>query len=288
MKLMKKDMGGAATVLALAHAIMSLDVRVRLRVLIPAVENAVSGRAIRPMDVVKTRKGLTVEIGNTDAEGRLILCDALAEACTEKPDVLIDIATLTGAARIALGTDLPALFCNDEALAGALLCHGAGVDDPLWRLPLFRPYRKLLESKHADLNNVSSAGEGGAITAALFLERFVDDGIAWAHIDTNAWNSAGKPGRPHGGEVMAMRALLAACEARFGVGRAATAAVGTAGEPKAAAASPEARRVAKPGRSGARAATQAPPPKAAPRAKAVPKAPARAPSRPRAKAKRGG
>jgi leucyl aminopeptidase len=211
-------MGGAATVLALAHAIMSLGLRVRLRVLVPAVENAVSGRAIRPMDVIKTRKGLTVEIGNTDAEGRLILCDALAEACSEKPDVLIDVATLTGAARIALGTELPALFCNDEALAGELIRHGEQTDDPLWRLPLYKPYRKLLESKHADLNNISSAAEGGAITAALFLERFVDDGITWAHVDTNAWNTNGKPGRPHGGEVMGLRALLSAFEVRFGVG----------------------------------------------------------------------
>jgi leucyl aminopeptidase len=218
MKMMKKDMGGAATVLALAHAIMSLGLRVRLRVLVPAVENAVSGRAIRPMDVIKTRKGLTVEIGNTDAEGRLILCDAIAEACSEKPDVLIDVATLTGAARIALGTELPALFCNDEALAGELIRHGEQTDDPLWRLPLYKPYRKLLESKHADLNNISSAAEGGAITAALFLERFVDDGITWAHVDTNAWNTNGKPGRPHGGEVMGLRALLSAFEVRFGVG----------------------------------------------------------------------
>src|SRR5207244_4679676 len=167
MRLMKKDMAGAAIVLGLAQAIMDAGLPVRLRVLLPLVENAVSGNAVHPMDIVRTRKGLTVEIGNTDAEGRLILCDALAEASTEKPALLVDAATLTGAARVALGPELPALFCNDDGLAAALLAAGAAEDDPLWRMPLWRGYRRNLESKIADLNNVSDGPLGGAITAAL-------------------------------------------------------------------------------------------------------------------------
>ena len=207
MKMMKKDMGGAAIVLGLAHAVMAGALPVRLRVLLPLVENAVSGNAMRPLDIVRTRKGLTVEIGNTDAEGRLILCDALAEAATEKPALLVDLATLTGAARVALGPELPALFCNDDGLAAALLGAGAAEDDPLWRLPLWRPYRRLLDSKAADLNNVSDGPHGGAITAALYLQEFVEPGIPWAHIDVMAWNPRTRPGRPEGGEAQTLRAL---------------------------------------------------------------------------------
>jgi leucyl aminopeptidase len=215
MKMMKKDMGGAAIVLGLAQAVMSAGLPVRLRVLLPLVENAVSGNAMRPMDVVKTRRGLTVEIGNTDAEGRLILCDALAEASTEKPALLVDIATLTGAARVALGPELPALFCNDEAAATALLAAGAAEDDPLWRMPLWRPYRRLLDSKVADLNNVSDGPHAGAITAALYLQEFVEPGIPWAHIDTMAWNARSRPGRPEGAEAQTLRALYAHIAGRF-------------------------------------------------------------------------
>ncbi|MEO3427560.1 leucyl aminopeptidase family protein [Pelagibius sp. CAU 1746] len=210
MKLMKKDMGGAAHVLGLASLIMAEKLPLRLRVLVPAVENAVSGNAFRPLDVLQTRKGLTVEVGNTDAEGRLILCDALAEADGEKPDLLIDFATLTGAARVALGPDLPALFSNDDKLAGLILRHSAAEGDPVWRLPLFKGYRPGLESKVADLNNISNSPYGGAITAALFLENFVSPGTPWAHIDIMAWNIATRPGRPEGGEAMGLRAVYAA------------------------------------------------------------------------------
>ena len=212
MKLMKKDMGGAAHVLGLAAMVMAAALPLRLRVLVPAVENSVSGNAFRPLDVLKTRKGLTVEVGNTDAEGRLILCDALAEACRDKPDLLVDFATLTGAARIALGTGLPALFCNDEALAQGLLDQGLARHDPLWRLPLHEPYRKSLESQVADLNNISDGPYGGAITAALFLEAFVEAGVPWAHLDLMAWNLAAGPGRPQGGEAMGLRAVYGAIE----------------------------------------------------------------------------
>ena len=212
MKLMKKDMGGAAHVLGLASMVMAAGLPLRLRVLVPAVENSVAGNAFRPLDVLKTRKGLTVEVGNTDAEGRLILCDALAEASREKPDLLIDFATLTGAARVALGAGLPALFCNDEALAGALLEEGLARHDPLWWLPLHRPYRASLDSPVADLNNISDGPYGGAITAALFLEAFVGDDIPWAHLDLMAWNIAAGPGRPLGGEAMGLRAVYGAIE----------------------------------------------------------------------------
>jgi leucyl aminopeptidase len=209
MLMMKKDMAGAAIMLGLAQAIMDADLPVRLRVLLPCVENAVSGNAMRPRDIVKTRKGLTVEIGNTDAEGRLILCDALAEASTDRPALLVDAATLTGAARVALGPELPALFCNDDGLAAALIAAGAAEDDPLWRMPLWRGYRRLLDSKIADINNVSDGPQGGAITAALYLQEFVGPGIPWAHIDTMAWNNRSRPGRPEGAEAQTLRALYA-------------------------------------------------------------------------------
>jgi leucyl aminopeptidase len=213
---MKKDMGGGAHALGLAHLIMALKLRVRLRVLVPAVENNVAGNAFRPLDVITTRKGITVEIGNTDAEGRLVLCDALVEADSENPDLILDFATLTGAARVALGTDLPALFCNNDKLAADLAKAGDAVEDPMWRLPLWRPYRQLLESKVADINNVSEGGFGGAITAALYLQEFVKDTTPWAHFDMMAWNVAGKPGRPAGGEAQALRAVFEMLEKRYG------------------------------------------------------------------------
>jgi len=209
MKLMKKDMGGSAHVLGLGKLIMAMGLKVRLRILVPAVENAVSGNAFRPLDVLQTRKGLTVEVGNTDAEGRLVLADALAEADREKPDLILDYATLTGAARVALGTDLPALFCNDDKLADSLLRHAKAESDPLWRMPLHRPYRPQLDSKVADLNNISDAPYGGAITAALFMAEFVSPDTPWAHLDIMAWNRAGRPGQPEGGEAMGLRAAFA-------------------------------------------------------------------------------
>jgi leucyl aminopeptidase len=216
MRMMKKDMAGAAIMLGLAQAIMAGRLPVRLRVLLPLVENAVSGNAMRPLDIVKTRKGITVEIGNTDAEGRLILCDALAEAATEKPAMLVDAATLTGAARVALGPELPALFCNDDALAAGLIASGAAEDDPLWRMPLWRPYRKLIDSKAADINNVSESPHAGAITAALYLQEFVEPGIPWAHLDVMAWSTRARPGRPEGAEAQTLRALYAYIAGRFG------------------------------------------------------------------------
>ena len=213
---MKKDMGGAATVLAVAAMVMASRLPVRLRVLVPAVENSVSGNAFRPLDVVPTRKGITVEIGNTDAEGRLILCDALHEGAAEKPTMMVDCATLTGAARVALGTDLPALFCNDDALADDLLAAGKAASDPMWRMPLFKGYRRLLDSKVADINNAPGVAFGGAITAALYLQEFVPDDVPWAHFDMMAWNNTTKPGRPEGGEAQAARAIFAAIEKRIG------------------------------------------------------------------------
>jgi leucyl aminopeptidase len=209
---MKKDMGGAAHALGLARLIMDAKLPVRLRVLLPAVENLVAGNAFKPLDIIKTFKGLTVEIGNTDAEGRLILCDALAEADNDRPDLMIDFATLTGAARVALGTDLPALFANDDDIAERILAAGRMVDDELWRLPLYQPYAKGLESKLADLNNVSSSGQGGAISAALFLEAFVSKETKWVHIDLMASNGTARPGRPVGGEAMGLRACYAMIE----------------------------------------------------------------------------
>ncbi len=216
MKLMKKDMGGAANALGLAAMIMAAELPVRLRVLIPAVENSVSGAAMRPGDVLRSRKGLTVEVGNTDAEGRLVLADALAEADREKPALLVDLATLTGAARVALGPEVPAFFSGDDALAEALARHAGTTDDPLWRLPLWDPYRRSLESRIADLNNVAEGGYAGAITAALFLRSFVDGRTPWIHVDMMAWNTRGRPGRPEGGEAQSIRALFALIEERFG------------------------------------------------------------------------
>ncbi len=230
MKLMKKDMGGAAHALGLAAMIMGARLPLRLRVLIPAVENSVSGEAFRPLDVLRTRKGLSVEVGNTDAEGRLVLCDALAEADRERPDLIVDFATLTGAARVALGSDLPAMFCNDDALAEALLEGGRAARDPVWRLPLHRPYRRLLDSKVADLNNISSGTHGGAITAALFLAEFVGPGTPWVHLDIMAWNLTARPGRPEGGEAMGLRAVYALIEGLArGRGRGSGAGAGTRG-----------------------------------------------------------
>ena len=216
MLMMKKDMGGAATVLAVASMIMATGLPVRLRVLVPAVENSVSGNAFRPMDVIKTRKGITVEIGNTDAEGRLILCDALHEGASEKPAMMIDCATLTGAARVALGPDLPALFCNDDKLAHSLVAAGEAMTDPLWRMPLFPAYRRMLDSKVADINNVSAGAFGGAITAALYLKEFVPDDVPWAHFDMMAWNNTSRPGRPEGGEAQVARAIYRTIADKFG------------------------------------------------------------------------
>jgi leucyl aminopeptidase len=216
MRLMKKDMAGAASVLALAHMIMGRGLAVRLRVLIPAVENAVSATAFRPLDVYRSRKGLSVEIGNTDAEGRLVLADALALADEGRPDLLVDLGTLTGAARVALGPELPPFYTDDDALAAALAGHAAAENDPLWRMPLWRPYDSMLESKVADLNNVSSTGFAGSITCALFLRRFVSNAKAWLHVDIYGWNPKSKPARPEGGECQAARALYALLCERYG------------------------------------------------------------------------
>jgi leucyl aminopeptidase len=212
---MKKDMGGAATALALAHMIMSRKLKVRLRVLIPAVENSISGGAFRPRDIYKSRKGITVEIGNTDAEGRLILADALALADEDKPALIADFATLTGAARVALGPDVPPFFTDDDDLADKLMARAATENDPLWRLPLWRPYDEMLESKVANINNVGSGGQAGAITAALFMRRFVT-AKSWVHFDVFAWTPRAKPGRPEGGECQAARALYALLAERYG------------------------------------------------------------------------
>jgi leucyl aminopeptidase len=215
MLLMKKDMGGAAVTLGLAQAIMAANLPVRLRLLIGAVENSVAGNAFRPGDVLRTRKGLSVEVGNTDAEGRLVLCDLLAEADRETPDLLIDCATLTGAARVALGPDLPALFTPDDRLAADLLAAGTSAFDPLWRLPLHAGYRERLDSPVADINNTGSDSMASSITAALFLAAFVEQTTAWAHLDMYAWNPKDRPGRPKGGEATGLRALLAAIERRY-------------------------------------------------------------------------
>lgn len=215
MRIMKKDMGGAACVLALAHMIMDRALKLRLRVLIPAVENAISGAAFRPLDIYRSRKGLTVEIGNTDAEGRLILADALALADEERPELIVDMATLTGAARVALGPDLPPFYTEDETLAAELARCAAGENDPLWRLPLWRPYAAMLDSKVADINNVTTGGFAGSITAALFLKRFVEEAKSWLHIDVYAWTPAAKPARPEGGECQAARTLYALLAGRY-------------------------------------------------------------------------
>ena len=214
MLIMKKDMGGAANVLAAAHMIMDGKLKVRLRVLIPAVENAIAGDAFRPLDVYKSRKGITVEIGNTDAEGRLVLADALALADEEAPELIVDMATLTGAARVALGPELPPLFTHDDRLAADFARHAEAERDPLWRLPLWRPYESMLDSKTADINNVGGP-QAGAITAALFLNRFVTATRAWAHFDIYAWTPAPKPARPDGGECQVARALYALLKERY-------------------------------------------------------------------------
>lgn len=215
MLIMKKDMGGAASTLGLAHMIMSAGLEVRLRVLIPAVENAISGNAYRPGDILKSYKGLSVEIGNTDAEGRLVLADALALADEETPDLLIDMATLTGAARVALGPELPAMYCDNEALAGALVAAGAIEGDPLWRMPLWRPYAKWLDSPVADINNSASNGFAGSIVGALFLQRFVEKAKNWVHFDLYAWNQSASAWRSIGGEAQTLRAIYRVLKDRY-------------------------------------------------------------------------
>jgi leucyl aminopeptidase len=216
MLIMKKDMGGAANVLALAQMVMDAKLKVRLRVLIPAVENAVAGNAFRPLDIFTSRKGLTVEIGNTDAEGRLVLADALALADEEKPDLLIDLGTLTGAARVALGPDLPPFYTNDETLAGTLSVCAKQEHDPLWRLPLWPAYDSWLDSKVANVNNAPSGGFAGSITCALFLQRFVEAAKSWLHVDIYGWTPNAKPGRPEGGECQAARAIYRLLSNRYG------------------------------------------------------------------------
>lgn len=216
MRLMKKDMGGAAHALGLAQLVMAARLPVRLHLLIAAAENAISGNAYRPGDILRTRKGLTVEIGNTDAEGRLVLGDALTRAGEDKPQLIIDFATLTGAARVAVGPDLPALFSNDDGLAADMAAIGAQVDDPTWRLPLWDGYADMLKSDVADINNAGEGGFAGAVTAALFLKRFVPDGTPWLHLDTFAWRPSGKPGRPKGGEALGMRAVFRLLQQRYG------------------------------------------------------------------------
>ncbi len=207
---MKKDMGGAANVLGIARILMEADLPIRLAVRLGCVENSISGRAMRPLDVVRTRRGLNVEIGNTDAEGRLVLCDLLAEASDEHPDLLLDCATLTGAARVAVGPDLPALFATDDDWAAQLLKHGLARHDPMWRLPLWDGYDPWLDSPVADLNNISSRPFAGAIVAALFMRRFLAAGTAWVHIDLYAWNDTARPGRPEGGEAQTIRSVCSA------------------------------------------------------------------------------
>src|SRR6185437_3259170 len=215
MLLMKKDMGGAACALGLADLVMRLHVPVQLRVLIPAVENSVGGAAYRPGDVLRSRKGLTVEIGNTDAEGRLILADALAEADVERPDLLVDLATLTGAARTALGPELPAAYSPNEALLDALRRHGMEESDPVWPLPLWAGYEEELASKVADLGNVGATPFAGSIVAALFLQRFVTETPNWLHLDLYAWNGKDRPGRPVGAEAQCVRGLFELIRSRY-------------------------------------------------------------------------
>lgn len=216
MRLMKKDMGGAAHALALADLVMGGGLPVRLHLLLPMAENAVGAHAFRPGDVLTARDGTSVEITNTDAEGRLLLGDALVRAGEEKPELIVDFATLTGAARVALGPDMPALFANDDALADELVAAGKAGDDPLWRLPLWPHYEDMLKSDIADIVNSSEGGFAGAITAGLFLQRFVPKGVAWAHLDTFAWRPAAKPGRPKGGDALGLRAVEAVLRARYG------------------------------------------------------------------------
>ncbi|MGF6429718.1 MULTISPECIES: leucyl aminopeptidase family protein [Bradyrhizobium] len=215
MLIMKKDMGGAANVLALAQMVMDAKLKLRLRVLIPAVENAVAGNAFRPLDIFKSRKGITVEIGNTDAEGRLVLADALALADEETPDLLVDLGTLTGAARVALGPDLPPFYTNDEALAGDVASCAKSENDPLWRMPLWPAYDAWLDSKTADITNAPSGGFAGSITCALFLQRFVEHARSWLHVDIYGWTPSAKPGRPEGGECQAARAIYKLLSQRY-------------------------------------------------------------------------
>jgi leucyl aminopeptidase len=215
MRLMKKDMGGAAHALALARLVMAAKLPVRLHLLIPTVENAVSGSAYRPGDIVRSRKGLTVEIDNTDAEGRLILADALARAVEDKPELIVDFATLTGAARVALGPDLPATFSNRDDLAAELESAARDAEDPLWGMPLWDPYDDMLKSEVADLANAAPSPMGGCIVAAMFLKRFVPDEIAWAHLDTWAWRDPAKPGRPKGGDALGLRAIFEMLRRRY-------------------------------------------------------------------------
>lgn len=215
MALMKKDMGGAAHAIALARLVIARRLRVRVKLVVAAVDNAVAGNSIRPGDVIGTRKGLSVEVGNTDAEGRLILADALAFAAESAPALMLDFATLTGAARVALGPDLPALFASEDALAEELLAAGTEQGDPLWRLPLWQPYNRLFRSDIADLNNNGEGGFAGAIVGALFLQRFVPEGTPWAHVDTYAWNGTSRPGRPKGAAALSLFASLGMLESRF-------------------------------------------------------------------------
>ncbi|MDO7834971.1 leucyl aminopeptidase family protein [Sphingobium sp. HBC34] len=216
MRLMKKDMGGAAHALALAQLVMDARLPVRLHLLIAAAENAIGGNAFRPGDILRSRQGLSVEIGNTDAEGRLVLGDALTRAGEDKPALIIDFATLTGAARVALGPDLPALFANDDDLAADMAAAGSEVDDPVWRLPLWDGYADMLKSDVADINNAGEGGFAGAITAALFLKRFVPDDTPWLHLDTFAWRPSSRPGRPKGGEALGLRAVFRLLQQRYG------------------------------------------------------------------------
>jgi len=215
MRWMKKDMGGAAHVIALADMIMQARLPVRLTLLVPAVENAIGGDAYRPGEVIRTRAGVTVEIDNTDAEGRLVLCDALAYAVEQKPDAIVDFATLTGAARVALGPDLPAIFGNRDELVAAALAAGRAEQDPLWHMPLWQPYTSMLESRVADLANSGPSRHAGALTAALFLQRFVPNFTPWIHIDVYAWNDSDRPGRPQGGEAQGLRAIFATLKSRY-------------------------------------------------------------------------
>ncbi|WP_137149929.1 leucyl aminopeptidase family protein [Devosia sp. FKR38] len=215
MLIMKKDMGGAANVLGLAHAIVAAGLKLRLRVLIPIVENAISASAFRPGDILRSRKGLTVEIGNTDAEGRLILADALALADEESPDLLLDMATLTGAARVALGPELPPLYSTDDALAGALMASGLRSDDPLWHMPLWSPYDAMMSSKIADVNNAGTGGFAGSVTAALFLRRFVSNAKSWVHLDIYGWAPDARAGRSQGGTDQGIRAVYGLLKQRY-------------------------------------------------------------------------
>jgi leucyl aminopeptidase len=215
MRIMKKDMGGAAHALALAWLVAAARMPVRLHLLIPAVENAVSGNSVRPGDIVKSRKGLHVEIDNTDAEGRLILADSLARAGEDDPELIVDFATLTGAARVALGPDLPALFASDDSLAAELEDCAKAVEDPLWRMPLWDPYDDMLKSDIADLANASNSSMAGAVVAAMFMKNFVPEGTPWAHLDTWAWRDSAKPGRPKGGEALGLRSVFEALQKRY-------------------------------------------------------------------------